>query len=106
MRTVIITIFSVLFLINILYVISGVLNFPMQSMDTIGIWMFKAKAIYIEKGFPFDFLKLKHFLYSHQQYPLGIPLLFSIPFFLIGSVQEIIPLLFSPLVYLCILYIS
>ncbi len=105
MRTIITWILLILLGINVLYVCSGVLNFPMRSMDTIGIWMLKAKAIYVEKGFPKDILTSPNFEYSHQQYPLGLPFLFSLSFFVIGGVHEIIPLLFSPLIYIGILYL-
>jgi len=95
----------ILLTINIIYVTGGILFHPIQSMDTVGIWMLKAKAIYLENNLPLDFLKSVNYSYSHQQYPLLVPFLYSLIFKLSGSVNELPALLMSPVVYLAILII-
>ncbi len=90
--------------LNVVYALSGVIHFPMQSMDTIGIWMFKAKAISLGTMGIFDMLFNPQFGYSHPQYPLLLPSLFS----LLGSngqrFSELPGLLLSPLIYVGILF--
>lgn len=106
MRKVITSLLIFLLSINILYVISGVLFHPMESQDALGIWMLKAKAIYIEHGFPVKFLHDEKFRYSHQTYPLGLPLILSIPYFLTGGVNEILPSMLYPITYISILILT
>lgn len=95
----------ILLTINLVYVTCGILFHPMQSMDTVGIWMLKAKVIYLENTLPLGYLKSANYSYSHQQYPLLMPFLYSLIFKLSGSVNEIPALLMSPAVYLAILII-
>lgn len=94
-----------LLVVNVVYVSVGVIFHPMQSMDTIGIWMLKAKAFYLEGGFPLHMLKSSEYNYSHQQYPILLPFLFSFGYSFIDAINEKAILSVYPLFYTIILYI-
>jgi len=106
MRKIINTVLILLLVINVLYVSAGALFHPLQSEDAIGIWLFKAKAFYVEKGFPNQFLHNSNFAYSHQQYPLGLPFLFFLIYQLAGGVRENILLLIYPVLYMAIIILA
>lgn len=106
MQKVIKFIFIVLLACNVLYVFGGVLYYPLQSMDAIGIWFFKAKAFYVAHGFPNTFLHSKLYAYSHQTYPLGLPFLIFLLYEVVGGVHEKIALFFYPFIYLAILVLA
>ncbi len=89
--------------INILYVLSGSLVLPFTNIDGIGIWFLKAKAFYVEHGFPYFFLHNHVYLYSHQQYPLGFPFLVSLIYVLLGGINEKFIFLIYPIIYSTIL---
>jgi hypothetical protein len=91
--------------INFLYVLSGVLHIPMQSVDVVGIWLFKAKAFFVEGGFPWQTLNNPDFLLFHPQYPLLLPFLYSGFYFVLGKVWELPILLLYPIYYLFILWL-
>lgn len=91
--------------INFLYVFSGALLLPMESVDVVGIWMFKTKAFFVEGGFPLATLKNPDFLLFHPQYPLLLPAAYSLVYFLMGQVWELPLLLLYPLYYLAILFL-
>lgn len=106
MQKIITTIFIVLLFINISYVFAGVIFHPLQSMDAIGIWLLKAKAFYIEGGFPNNFLHTEKYAYSHQQYPLALPFIYSLIYKFIGGVNEKVILLIYPITYAIILVLA
>jgi hypothetical protein len=106
MRKIINIILILLLAINVLYVFTGVLLHPLQSEDAIGIWLLKAKAFYIEGGFPNQFLHNANFSYSHQQYPLGLPFFFFLIYQLVGGVKENIILLIYPFLYIAIVILT
>jgi hypothetical protein len=101
MQKIIRIIFITLILINISYVFAGVVFHPLQSMDSIGIWFFKAKAFHLEHGFPSQFLHNPEYNYSHQQYPLGLPFFIS----LFWNFNEKLILLIYPLTYSVIIFL-
>ena len=85
--------------VNVLYVLSGALTLPITNIDAIGIWFFKAKAIYLEHGFPYIFLHNHNYLYSHQQYPLGFPFFTSFVYYLLGGIHEKLIFFIFPIIY-------
>lgn len=103
MQKTIIIILITLLGINILYVLGGVIYHPLQSMDAIGIWLFKAKAFYIAHGFPNNFLHNPQYSYSHQEYPVGLPFFMFLVYNLIGGINEKVILMVYPIVYFVIL---
>lgn len=105
MRQLIFSFFCILIGINIAYCFSGVVNAPMQSMDTIGIWMLKAKAISLGPSSLNQVLHSSIYSYSHQQYPLLLPAIFALVGNIFGHFQELPGLLISPFVYSAILFI-
>lgn len=97
---------TILLTLNILYVVSGIVFYPVRSIDTVGIWMLKAKAIAFERGVPFGFLRSSAYAYAHQQYPLLLPAVLALTGTLFGGVDGKAPLLLSSLAYACILLIA
>jgi len=95
-----------LLIINLLYVLSEVLFQPIISMDVIGIWLFKAKAIFLGKDYFFRQLSSPEFSYSSQDYPILLPLSFSLIFELAGGIKEKFVLLLYPLLYSLILFLT
>lgn len=91
---------------NFFYVLSGVLNTPMQSVDVIGIWLFKAKAFFVEGGLPIKTLHNPNFILFHPQYPLLLPGIYSLVYFVLGRVWELPILLLYPFYYLTILWLA
>ena len=87
-----------LLVLNVLYVISGVWNYPMRSMDAFSDWMLKAKVLYIATTFPFDFFRNWEYMASHMQHPLLLPYVFSLLYLLVG-IQEKLVLLIYPIMY-------
>lgn len=96
---------SFLLAVNVAYVISGVVNFGLSSIDASAIWLFKAKAIFLAGGIPWDYLRNPAFIYQHPQYPLGLPFLISTLYGVSGSVDEVAVLLWYPVVYVAILWL-
>src|ERR1035437_949682 len=94
-----------LILLNVVYVISGAYFYPLASIDAIGIWLLKAKFFYLTHGFPLEFLKNPLFTYSHPHYPILLPFIFSIFYFLLGGVKESIIFFIYPLTFITILFI-
>lgn len=47
---------------------------PMDAYDSVAIWGFKAKAIYLEQALPVDLFKNGEYAFMHMDYPLLIPL--------------------------------
>lgn len=92
--------------VNFFYTLSGALFNPIKSMDAIGIWLLKAKAFYLEGGFPKQMLLSPDFSYSHQQYPLLLPFLFSLVYKLTSGINERAVLIFYPFIYLAILVLA
>lgn len=105
MRKITTYILVTLLLINILYVLAGVLFQPIISMDVIGIWLFKAKAIFLGNDHFFRQLSSPEFSYSSQDYPILLPLSFSLIFELVGGIKEKFALLLYPLLYSSILFL-
>lgn len=89
--------------INFIYVLSGVLNFPVYSIDVLSIWLFKTKALFFDPG---NFFRiLNEHPYSHPQYPVLLPLLYSLLLKIYGYYSENVIVLIYPLLYALILYI-
>lgn len=91
--------------INVCYVLSGAIHLPMQSVDVLGLWLFKAKAIFIEGGLPLKTLNNPDFFLFHPQYPLLLPFLYSLFYLAIGRVWELPILLLYPIYYVVILWL-
>ena len=102
----VINILYLLLFINVCYVLSGVIYIPLQSLDVVGRWLFKAKAIFVEGGMPFKTLNNPDFFLFHPHYPLLLPFLYSLFYFLIGRVWELPILLLSPIYYVLILRLA
>ena len=82
----------VLIAINFAYLISGVIHFPLRSIDVYSIWMLKAKVFYLNEGIDWEFLKNTD--YSHPQYPILLPFIFYQIFKIAGAFREIYVLIF------------
>jgi len=95
----------VLILLNIVYAISGAYFYPLASIDTIGIWLLKAKFFYLSHGFPLELLKNTTFLYSHPHYPLLLPFVISVFYFLLGGINEQLIVFIYPLAFVAVLFI-
>lgn len=106
MRKITTYLLATLLLINFLYVLAGVLFKPIISMDVVGIWLFKAKAVFLGKDYFFHQLSSPEFSYSSQDYPILLPLSFSLIFELAGGIKEKFALLLYPLLYLLILLLA
>lgn len=106
MRKLIFSLLIVLIGINFLYCLSGVIYYPMQSMDTIGIWLLKAKGFYFEGLYPKNMLFSERYAFSHQQYPLLLPLVFSFIYKIIGELNEKAILIIYPFLYLGIVFLA
>lgn len=104
MRKIIFKVLLVLIGINFLYVLSGVIHYPLYHVDVYSIWLLKAKAFFIYGGFPLNFLKTIG--YSHPQYPVLLPFLYSLVYQVIGEVNELYLLALYPHIYLLILYLA
>ncbi len=96
----------ILIAVNLIYVVSGVIHYPLRSIDVYAIWLFKAKAFYLQSGLPLPILQNPRYLYSHPQYPLLLPLFFSKIYQLVGGVKEIYVLMLYPVIYLAILLLT
>jgi len=62
---------------------------PLNAWDALGVWLIKAKALFyfpgvIESGF----FKESFYDYTHQDYPLALPLLVTAFYRLLGSVND------------------
>ncbi len=73
---------------------------PMEAHDAVANWGFKAKAIFLAKGIPVDFLQNPNYLASLPDYPPLVPLLESYVYFVMGRVgdmgsKSLFPLYFS-----------
>jgi hypothetical protein len=91
-----------LLFINVVYVFSGVINFPFQSMDVYADWFLKAKVLYLSTSFPLSFFQDWFFIASHMQYPLLLPFFYSLIYQIFG-LNEMILLLLYPVFYFLIL---
>ncbi|HSW89764.1 MAG TPA: hypothetical protein VLH19_02730 [Patescibacteria group bacterium] len=94
-----------LLIINFCYVFSGALHLSWHSEDVVGFWLLKAKAIYLENGFPIHTLKNPDFLLGHPHYPILLPFLFSLEYRVVGGINEMAVFLLYPFVYLFILFV-
>jgi hypothetical protein len=92
--------------VNILYVISGALHFPITSIDALGIWLFKAKGWYLAGSFPLELLQDHANIRSHPHYPVLWPFLLSRTYFLTGMVNEQVVAAFYPLLYVACLVVG
>ena|GEM_PF-1196485 len=105
MRKIIFFVSFLLICINILYCFSGVMNFPIQSMDLYSNWLLKAKAFYYSTSFPYEFFQSWDNMSSHPQYPILLPLTFSAIYKALGGIHEQNILLIYPLIYSVILFL-
>lgn len=92
-----------LIVFNVVFVLFGAFFYPMASIDAISIWLLKAKAFYITRGFPVDILKNSIYLNTHPQYPIFVPFIFFIFYILLGGINEKIIAFINPLFYIFIL---
>lgn len=90
--------------INFIYTLSGVFHFSLRSIDVYSIWMLKAKAFWVENGFPLKLLSTVD--YSHPHYPIFLPYIFYSIFRFVGDFKEIYVLIFYPILYVLILIFS
>ena len=95
-----------LLLLNMAYVISGVRRYPMNSIDVVGIWLLKAKAMFSEKKIVTSVLKNPKYSYSHPQYPPSLPFLGWGVYESGGRIDERRVLLIYPAVYAAILTLT
>jgi hypothetical protein len=94
-----------LILLNIIYAFVGAYFYPLSSIDAVGIWLLKAKFFYLSSSFPLEFLKNISFVYSHPHYPLLLPFIISVFYFLLGGVKEQLIIFIYPLTFIAILFI-
>lgn len=92
--------------INIVYVLVGVLHYGVSSIDSVAIWLFKAKAFYLYDGFPTVFLQNQEYLYQHPHYPVGLPWIEYLFFKLLGEFNPQVVLFAYPVIYVLILLIA
>lgn len=102
MRRLVKIVLILLISINVLYVVSGVIHFPLRHVDVYSIWLFKAKAFYVYQEFPLSLFQ--NISYSHPQYPILLPWLYSLIYKTVGVVKEIYVLALYPFIYVSILY--
>ncbi len=95
-----------LLIVHFLYVFSGVLHYPLHSMDVFTIWLFKAKTLFLYKNDFISILSDSKYADNHAQYPLLLPFLFSIIYTLVGNVDEFWVLIFYPFLYGTILFVA
>jgi len=95
-----------LILVNIVYVFSGAIHYSFTSIDSYSIWLFKSKAFFVEKGFPFKTLSDPNYTYSHPQYPILLPLAISNIYKALGYVNETLVLAIYPFIYLTIILLT
>lgn len=106
MRRTITLILVALIGINFFYSLEGVLRYGIRSVDAWGIWLFKAKAFYLENGFPLNSLTRPEYIFQHPQYPIGLPWLMSLVYKVFGGVNETAVLLIYPFIFLLIFIIA
>jgi len=92
-----------LIFINFLYCLSGVIHYPLGSLDEVSIWMIKAKLFYQNGVFPLN--QLNSIGYGHPQYPILLPLVFYWIFKFFGAFWEMYALIFYPFLYLLVLFL-
>ena len=61
---------------------------PMWSNDFLAIWGLKGKTLYLAGGLPERLYRSPDYLFSHPEYPLGLPLLYAGIAFLSGSWED------------------
>ncbi|MFH1279182.1 MAG: glycosyltransferase family 39 protein [Candidatus Eisenbacteria bacterium] len=91
---------GIVVLAQIVYVFRHALIRPVHGWDAWRIWSFRAKVIFLEKGFPDEFFS--HDWAGFPGYPLGIPLLESYLAHFVGywhepAVKILFPLFFTGL---------
>jgi len=69
--------------------------FPVLENDARAIWTLKAKLLYYGKDIFQQYLTNPIYIYSHQDYPLGLPLIWSSFFKILNSVYEPVVSIFS-----------
>jgi hypothetical protein len=109
MRKLVRIVLTILIGINILYVFSGVVRFPVRSMDVLSDWFLKAKVLYMDSQFPQPFFYDWEYQAAHMQYPLLLPYAIATVYKVYGQISEVIPLVAYPFIYailLCVAYHS
>jgi hypothetical protein len=61
---------------------------PMWSNDFLAIWGLKGKTLFGEVGIPTRLFDSPSFAFSHPEYPIGLPLLYSGVAFLLGRWED------------------
>lgn len=84
--------------INLVYVTTGAVVYPLAHVDVWSNWLYKAKAIYLS-NWSFTFLPQWSGEFAHPQYPLLLPVLFAGIYVVYGGVNEVVVSLLSPLMY-------
>jgi hypothetical protein len=80
---------------------------PMWSNDFLAIWGLKGKTIFFSRGIPSRFNDWPPLSFSHPEYPLGLPFLFTGVSFLTGSWDDHAMALLFPffqVLTLCVLF--
>ncbi len=70
---------------------------PMEAYDAVANWGLKAKAIFLAREIPKDFLRNPHYQVFHPDYPLLVPLLESYVYRSAGNLSEASAKLVFPL---------
>ena len=70
---------------------------PMEAYDAVSNWGLKAKAIFIARTIPEDFLRNPNYQVFHPDYPLLVPLLESYVYRFVGDLREASAKLVFPL---------
>lgn len=73
--------------------------------DAVAIWFFKAKVLFYENNF-LSFLKNDSYLFSSQAYPIGIPLIISTYYRLLGFVNDQLIQFYFLLFYINLIILS
>ena len=76
---------------------------PMWSNDFLAIWGLKGKTLYFTSRLPERFYRSPDLLFSHPEYPLGLPLLYAGVAFLAGGWDDHALALLFPLLQLATL---
>lgn len=97
----------ILFILFFIPLIKDSLYSYLIGWDAIAIWMFKAKSFFYSNGIWNNpiFLESKALVYSHKDYPLGIPLLAASYYRLIGAVNDQLIQFYFLNFYFCIILV-
>jgi len=84
-------------------VLVGTWHYPLRSVDVYSIWLFKAKAFFLESGLPVKTLANPLYSYSHPYYPPLLPYTLYLIYKVFGGIAEQQVLLIYPFIYVIII---